>query len=84
MPPRWKKSWAQSSLLSGLTGYALGGALAFMVAAFIQRFVPFVSIAFSWTHFAGAFGAALAMSVLASYIPIRKIDGIDPAIVFKA
>ncbi|MBE0428663.1 MAG: ABC transporter permease [Thermoleophilia bacterium] len=74
----------QQSVLSGLMGYGTGALLAFAVAALLETLVPQLTISFSWTHFAGALAAALTMSLFASYIPIRKINGIDPVIVFKS
>lgn len=71
-------------MLSSLIGYVTGLLFAFGVAALVERLAARISIAFSWEHFAAALAAALAMSLLASYIPLRKINSIDPVIVFKA
>jgi ABC-type lipoprotein release transport system permease subunit len=30
------------------------------------------------------FGAALLMAIVSSYLPARRINGIDPAMVFRA
>ena len=74
----------EQSLLSALMGYAVGAVASFGVARIVSRIVVQISIAFSWTHFLAAFAAAIVMSVIASYIPARKINRIDPVIVFKA
>lgn len=74
----------QQSLLSSLIGYVVGLLFAFGVAALVEQVVARINISFSWKHFVAALVAALTMSLLASYIPIRKINGIDPVIVFKA
>lgn len=74
----------QQSVLSSLFGYVVGLLFAFGVAALVEQVVARISISFSWEHFAMTLAAALAMSLLASFIPIRKINRIDPVIVFKA
>ena len=74
----------EQSLLSALLGYVVGAVASFGVARIVSRIVVQISIAFSWTHFLAAFVAAIVMSVIASYIPARKINHIDPVIVFKA
>jgi len=74
----------EQSLLSALMGYAVGALASFGVVRIITRVVVQISVAFTWQHFASAFVAAIVMSVIASYIPARKINNIDPVIVFKA
>ncbi len=74
----------EQSLLSALMGYAVGAVASFGVARIVKRLVVQISVAFTWQHFASAFVAAIVMSVIASYIPARKINNIDPVIVFKA
>lgn len=74
----------EQSVLSSLIGYAAGAVLAFGVAYIVSQLVAQIYIAFAWTHFASALAAAVVMSVLASWIPIRKVNSIDPMIVFKA
>jgi putative ABC transport system permease protein len=74
----------EQAILSALLGYAVGALASFAVARIVTRIVVQISVAFTWQQFAAAAVAALVMSVLASYIPIRKINSIDPVIVFKA
>lgn len=74
----------EQSLLSALLGYAAGAVASFGVARIVTRIVVQISVAFTWQHFASAFVAAIVMSVIASYVPARKINSIDPVIVFKA
>jgi putative ABC transport system permease protein len=74
----------EQSLMSALLGYAVGAVASFGVARIVTRIVVQISVAFTWTQFASAFMAAIVMSVIASYIPARKINKIDPVIVFKA
>lgn len=73
----------QQSMISGVVGFFIGVGLAFVVAFFVEQRVPeFVTI-FRWIDFAWIFGSAILMGIVASYLPIKKIAGIDPAIVFK-
>ncbi|MBI5870985.1 MAG: ABC transporter permease [Actinobacteria bacterium] len=74
----------KQSVISSLIGFLVGSAASFGVAWIVMQAVAKISVSFSWIHFASALLAALSMSVLASYIPIRKINKIDPMIVFKA
>jgi putative ABC transport system permease protein len=81
--PKLFKIVFEQSMLSSLIGYIVGVMLAFGVALIISELVVQVNFAFSWAHFVSAFGAELLMSLIAAYIPIRKINSIDPVIVFK-
>ncbi|MHB8791734.1 MAG: ABC transporter permease [Thermoleophilia bacterium] len=82
--PTLYKIVLEQSLLSALLGYAVGAVASFGVARIVSRIVVQISVAFTWQHFASAFVAAIVMSVIASYVPARKINRIDPVIVFKA
>lgn len=73
----------EQSLLICLFGFLGGAALSFAVAAAVSELVGQINIAFSWKHFAAALGATLAMGLLASAIPVRKVNRIDPMIVFR-
>lgn len=74
----------EQSLISGLIGYVIGLGLTFLSAEIIERFVPAFAVLLRGREILLVFGAAILMSVFASYVPIRKIVKIDPAIVFKA
>jgi len=82
--PRLYQIVLEQSLISSFLGYAVGALGSFAVARLITRIEVQINVAFSLKYFVGAFVAAIAMSVLASYIPARKINNIDPVIVFKA
>lgn len=73
----------EQSLLICLFGFLAGAALSFAVAAVVSELVAQINIAFSWRHFIAAAGATLAMGLLASAIPVRKVNRIDPMIVFR-
>lgn len=74
----------EQSLISSLMGFAVGALASFWVARLVRRIVVQLSVSFSWKQFAAAFAAAIVMSVMASWMPARKINNIDPVIVFKA
>jgi putative ABC transport system permease protein len=74
----------EQSLISSLLGYGVGVVGSVGVAWLIRKVEVQISITFSPKYFLSAFMAAMVMSVLASYIPARKINRIDPVIVFKA
>jgi len=74
----------EQSLISSFLGYAVGAVGSLAVARLIHRIEVQISVVFSLKYFVSAFLAAIAMSVIASYIPARKINKIDPVIVFKA
>ncbi|HDY69365.1 MAG TPA: FtsX-like permease family protein, partial [Actinobacteria bacterium] len=73
----------EQALISSLLGYLVGALASLWVARIISRIVVQISVAFSWQQFLSAFVAAIAMSVIASYVPAHKINNIDPVIVFK-
>lgn len=71
------------SLILSLLGYIIGSIGAVIINQTIsQRIAEFVTY-LRWEDFALTLAAALAMSLIASYIPIRRISQIDPAEVFK-
>jgi len=72
------------SLIVGVLGSVLGVAAAAIAADVIQRNIPEFLTAFWWTDAASVVGGALAMAVLASFVPVRRINSIDPAMVFRA
>ncbi len=74
----------EQSLTCGLLGFMVGVLLGWAVnaaaAAFVPAFVTYLRI----QEIAGLLGVTLLMSLVASYIPARRIGGIDPAVVFRA
>ncbi len=73
----------EQAVISSLLGFVVGALASLWMARIISRVVVQIDVAFSWEQFASAFGAAIVMSVIASYVPARKINNIDPVIVFK-
>ncbi len=74
----------QQSLMSGVLGYILGVAATFVITYVATRLVPSFIVSLGWSSILGALGLALLMGMVASYIPVRRIASIDPAIVFKS
>ncbi len=74
----------QQALWSGILGFILGVILTFGISKIITNFVPAFTTSFSPIMVLEVFGAALGISIIASYIPIRRIARIDPVMVFKS
>jgi putative ABC transport system permease protein len=73
----------QSALLTG-AGFLLGAAGAWGVAAVAARAVPEFATEFRWLDLLGVLAASAVMAVVASLVPVRRINRIDPAQVFRA
>lgn len=71
------------SLIVGSLGSALGIVAAVAAARLIKAQVPEFITVLRWTDAAIVFAGALATAVLASYVPVRRIERIDPAEVFR-
>ncbi len=72
------------SVIIGVAGFLVGVPLTIAVNGLAQELVPeFVNVLL-WRDVAAAFGAALVMAVLAAFVPVRRVAGIDPAAVFRA
>jgi putative ABC transport system permease protein len=74
---------SQSALLTA-AGFVSGLGAAWGVARLAERAVPEFVTDFQPQDVAGVLAAAVAMAVLASFVPVRRINSIDPAIVFRA
>lgn len=73
----------EQSLWTVVLGYVNGSWLALLIAPSIERYTA-VNIVLSPVTFLQAGMAALAMSFVASYIPLKRITAIDPVMVFKS
>ena len=65
-------------------GFLAGIIAAWAVAHLVREAVPEFITEFRVTDVAGVLGAMVAMAVVASLVPVRRIVSIDPAMVFKA
>jgi len=74
----------QQAVLTALAGFVVGGLLSVVLGPAIERVVPvFVTkIGLGDLLFAGA--GAVAMAIVASFIPARPMARLDPAQVFRA
>ncbi len=73
----------EQSLLTGLLGFLVGAGLTLIVAPFAQESVPQFVVFVRWQDISAVAGTTLVMSLLAAYIPIRRLTSIDPVSVFK-
>jgi putative ABC transport system permease protein len=71
------------SLIVGSLGSLLGIAASVAAANLIERRVPEFITDLRWSDAAGVFLAALVTAIAASYVPVRRIERIDPAAVFR-
>lgn len=72
------------SLLVGIAGSLLGIAASAVVAGLITRWVPEFVTDLRMADVLGVFGAAVLMSIAASFVPVQRLNRIDPAMVFRA
>ena len=73
----------QSAIASGI-GFALGCALVVPGVLVIRELAPKTELQFRPLLFAVVAVSAVVMALVASYIPIRRLAGLDPAAVFRA
>ena len=74
----------QQALIAGVAGYLIGTGLAFGLGATVSQYVPQFVSRIRLFDVLWVFLLTIAMAVIASYIPIRRIAKIDPAEAFKA
>jgi len=72
------------SLTVGVLGFLVGTPLAIGASRLIERFVPEFGTLFQWQPIAAVLVGVLLVSLVAAYLPVRRIAGIDPALVFRA
>ena len=68
----------------GVIGSAVGIAASAIAASLIKRWIPEFITDLRWTDATIVLAAAIVMAIAASYVPARRINGIDPAVVFRA
>ncbi len=72
------------SVIVGTAGFLLGFPLTLAVNWLAREMVPeFVNVV-RWQDVLAVFAAALVMGLLAAFAPVRRINSIDPALVFRA
>jgi putative ABC transport system permease protein len=74
----------EQSVIVGVAGAALGIGASALAASLIEQRVPEFVTELRLTDALGVFLISLVVSVVAAYLPVRRINRIDPAIVFRA
>jgi len=74
----------EQAFISSVLGFVVGVGLYFLIEVIAFYIVPAVNFELPAKYYLYVFVIALFMSVLSSFVPIRKIDSIDPALVFKS
>jgi putative ABC transport system permease protein len=74
---------AQASILT-IAGFVFGFAGALLTAELAGRAVPEFATDFQPVDAAAVLAATLVMAVAASLVPVRRVNSIDPAVVFRA
>jgi len=74
----------EQSLVTGLLGFLLGAGLTIVVGPLTQEVVPQFVIFVRWQDVLGVAGFTLLMTLVAAYVPTRRLAAIDPVAVFKA
>lgn len=74
----------EQALTAAVIGYIVGALLALVLNPLITRAVPQFVSQIRVIDMAWVFALTLVMAVIATYIPMRRLNKIDPAEVFKA
>jgi putative ABC transport system permease protein len=74
----------EQSVIVGVTGAALGVAASALAASLIEQRVPEFVTDLRLSDALGVFLVSVVVSVVAAWLPVRRINRIDPAIVFRA
>lgn len=74
----------EQSLITGLVGFLIGVGLTVVVGPLTQEVVPQFVVLVRWQDVVGVAGFTLLMTLLAAYVPTRRLAAIDPVEVFKA
>lgn len=74
----------QQALIATTIGYLIGAVLAFALKGFITDAVPQFLTDIRFIDLAWIFAVTLFMANVASYLPMRRLNKIDPAEVFRS
>ncbi len=74
----------RQSVIVGVAGSALGLVSAALVATFVRRAVPEFVTDLRWPDAVAVAALTVVISLVAAYVPVRRINRIDPAMVFRA
>ncbi len=73
----------EQALIVAVVGFVLGVALSFLAKVVIAWFAPQFFVLIEWPYLAYVALIAVLIGIVASYVPVRTIAGIDPAVAFK-
>ena len=73
----------QQALIAGALGYGVGILFVLGASRLLGVVLPQFATTLTVTDLVGVAAATLAMSVTASYIPVRRLARLDPVIVFN-
>lgn len=74
----------EQAVTAAVLGYLVGAVLALVVSAAAGSYVPEFITEIRWLDAAWVLAVTLAMAVVASLLPVRRLSRIDPAEVFRA
>lgn len=74
----------EQSTYAGIMGYGLGLGLTYSIAWVARQVEPSFLTYFRWEDALFVFGITVIMILISGFIPVKRINRIDPAIVFKA
>ncbi len=74
----------EQSFIAGAAGFVIGLGLSFLVSWLAGYFISGFITAVGLTDVVLVFATAMLMSLLAAWIPAKRLASIDPALVFKA
>jgi putative ABC transport system permease protein len=74
----------EQALWSGVLGFGAGLGLTLLTLPVVENLTPSFVTALRVQDMLAVFGAAMLMALLASYIPVRRLVQLDPALVFRA
>jgi putative ABC transport system permease protein len=74
----------EQSMVTGVLGFIVGVGLTLIVGPFASDLVPQFILLTRWQDVLAVAGVTLLMAMIAGYIPVRRLAGIDPVAVFKA
>lgn len=74
----------EQSLVTGTLGFVVGAGLTIVVGPLTQNLVPQFVVLIRWQDVLGVAGFTLLMTLLAAYVPTRRLAAIDPVTVFQA
>jgi len=74
----------EQSAVTGLLGFLVGLGLTLIIGPFASDLVPQFVLFTRWQDVLIVAAATVLMSLIAAYIPVRRLAAIDPVSVFKA